>query len=599
MGARRRPQQLVLCIFLQVVLLGQPRARGTGLGICDAGDFAHQQGEHELVRDAKAYLLRIQQATESAPEAAFHGNGTSVPVGSFKVADDTHLDKTSQERRTAVKRAVEHAWDAYAEHAWGYDELLPISKKGVNNFAPGLGVTIVDSLSTLYLMGGLDGRYERARDWIATSLDFDKVGSVIVFETVIRVLGGLVSMYHLSGDDLYMRKAEELGVRLAGSFGSPSGYPWPRAFLNETGRFEMHSAVGDSLYLAEVGTVQLEYRALSHHSREPLLRRVRAVTEGIIEQLQRAGSHSVRLPAPYTALLPFSLSLASGRYSTNMVTLGAPADSYFEYLVKAWVQGGAREPRYWQLFAEVVDGISGLASYTSRNGHLIVRDILPDRQGKTDFNHKMDHFACYIPGMIVLGLRGLGPDEDERRARWERLAEGLTDTCNLMYEKSPSGLSGEHIRLGDNDQWRMTGGYHLRPEAVEAFFYMWRHTKKQKYRDYAWNVFNQIERHCKIKEGGYAVIRTARSSNPKKQDIMHSFLIAETFKYIFLIFGPDDELPLDKWVFNTEAHPLLITPGLAGDAAVREAVEKGAKAAKACKRERAELLEQGSCGIDL
>lgn len=512
----------------------------------------------ELLRRVDEYLSRIR-----ITKTTFRNDGTIVPIGSFKPTDDSTLDDECKARRIAVKRAVMHAWDGYAQQAWGFDELKPVSGKGTNSFAAGLGTTIVDSLSTLYLMGGLDGRYEKARDWVANKLDFSRVGRVIVFETVIRVLGGLLSMYHLSGDEMYARKAEELGARLASSFESPSGLPWPRAFLNDSRRRESHEALADSAYLAEVGSVQLELRALAHHSREPLLHLLRKRAEAVITRLQTATSHAARLQKPHDVLLPFALSLSSGRYATNMVTLGAPADSYFEYLVKMWVQGGRREKRFWDLFARVMDAVDAVASYKSSKGDVIVRDVLPDADGRIiRFQHKMDHFACYIPGMIVLGLDGLGDDEGERRAKWEGIAEDLTETCYKMYERSPTGLAGENIRLSDDDRWRMDGGYHLRPEAVEAFFYMWRHTKKQRYRDYAWTVFQNIERQCRMKDGGYAVIKNARSRHPRKADIMHSFLIAETFKYIFLIFGPDDELSLDTWVFNTEAHPLLITPGL-------------------------------------
>lgn len=511
-----------------------------------------------LLQRVEEYLSRIRKS-----ESTFRTHGTIEPIGSFKATDDSVLDAECAGRRAAVKNAVKHAWDGYAQLAWGFDELKPVSGVGTNNFAKGLGTTIVDSLSTLYLMGGLDGRYEQARNWVANELDFSQVGRVIVFETVIRVLGGLLSMYHLSGDDMYARKAEELGARLGSSFDTPSGLPWPRAFLNDSGRHEGHDELGDAAYLAEVGSIQLELRTLAHHSREPLLHAVRGRADAVISGLQTTTSHAARLRAPHDALLPFALSLSSGRFATNMVTLGAPADSYFEYLVKMWVQGGWRESKLWELFAKVMDGMDKIATYKSRYGDVIVRDVLPDLDGKTvRFQHKMDHFACYIPGMIVLGLRGLGKHETERRAKWERMAEDLTETCYKMYERSPTGLAGEHIRLGDDDRWHMTGGYHLRPEAVEAFFYMWRHTKKQRYRDYAWTVFQTIERQCRMEDGGYAVIKKAKTRRPRKEDIMHSFLISETFKYIYLIFGPDDELPLDKWVFNTEAHPLLITPEL-------------------------------------
>ncbi|KAI5885021.1 uncharacterized protein SCHCODRAFT_02644863 [Schizophyllum commune H4-8] len=41
-------------------------------------------------------------------------------------------------------------------------------------------------------------------------------------------------------------------------------------------------------------------------------------------------------------------------------------------------------------------------------------------------------------------------------------------------------------------------------------------------------------------------------------DEQPSWLFAETFKYLFLLFTDEDRLPLDQWVFNTEAHPLPV-----------------------------------------
>lgn len=504
------------------------------------------------------------------PSIEFCEAGTILPIGSYTpikaFRSDYEKDRIKadlENKRKVIREAVKHAWDGYATYAWGYDELLPITETGQDTFASGLGTTIIDSLSTLYLMGGLDGRYETARNWVAHHLDFNKVGRIIVFETVIRILGGLLSMYHLSGDRMYLEKAEDLGIRLAASFDTPLGLPWPRCYLNETGRCENHDRIGESLYLAEVGSVQLEYRALAHHSTEPLIRRMRDVTERIIKHLQEAESSVSNLVSGHSSLLPYALSLSTGKYNTNLITLGAPADSYFEYLVKVWVQGGKTEQIYWDLFATVVDSIIEVCTHTTSHGDTIVIDILPTMNGQLQFNHKMDHFSCYIPGMIILGLDGLKKEEVKRRKRWEQLAESLTETCYKMYKRSPSGLAGEHIRLGNRGEWKMSGGYFLRPEAVEAFFYMYRHTKNPKYRKYAWSVFEKIEEHCKCESAGYSTLKSAKSYRPKKNNVMNSFLISETFKYIYLIFGDnEEEFPLDRWVFNTEAHPLLITPGL-------------------------------------
>jgi Glycosyl hydrolase family 47 len=553
---------------------------GLWLSQCDRGAAAGVGGltaaARLLIEELKAEQRQGCGCACPSNDTRFVAKGTAVPVGSFRPSI-----VPENARRTIVRAAVVRAWDAYELDAWGFDELKPVSRTGVNTFTDGVGVTIVDSLATLYIMGGLDGRYQRARNWVANELDFSRIGNVVVFETVIRVLGGLVSMYHLSGDEMYMKKGEELGARLAAAFDTETGLPWPRCYLNETGRCSHHPGSGDTVYLAEVGTVQLEFRALAHHSQKPLLRHMRRVTERIIDYLQTAESNSGRLAGVAGNVLPFAVSLSSGRFTTNMATLGAPADSYFEYNVKMWVQGGKTEGKYWELFAGTMDAIVEVVLYKSRYGDVIVRDLYAatgDRSEQhgwsgVEFMHKMDHFCCYLPGMIVLGLDGLGASDRDvtRRAAWEGAAADLTETCWKMYSKSPSGLSGEHIKLGAADQWRMSGGFNLRPEAMESFFYMYRHTRDERYRDWGWEVFSAIEEHCRTDGGGYSTVRNpkARIERLQHDDVMHSFVLAETFRYAFLLFSDDEgELPLDQWVFNTEAHPLLVTPGLAKDISI-------------------------------
>ena len=50
--------------------------------------------------------------------------------------------------------------------------------------------------------------------------------------------------------------------------------------------------------------------------------------------------------------------------------------------------------------------------------------------------------------------------------------------------------------------------------------------------------------------------------NPPQDNVQQSFFLAETLKYLYLLFSDDSELPLDQWVFNTEAHPLPIMKGV-------------------------------------
>ena len=71
-------------------------------------------------------------------------------------------------------------------------------------------------------------------------------------------------------------------------------------------------------------------------------------------------------------------------------------------------------------------------------------------------------------------------------------------------------------------------------------------------------------------EHGYAGLRDVRKAPPKHDDTQQSFFLAETLKYLYLMFASNEEISLDEWVFNTEAHPLRIV-------SINEASKKGAK----------------------
>lgn len=124
-------------------------------------------------------------------------------------------------RQQAVVEAFKHAWKGYKQFAWGHDHLKPISEGYSDWF--GLGLSIVDSIDTIYIMGLITGNlkcyfhtnlkkktfpeYNEARDWIDKHLHFDINRDVNLFEVTIRILGGLLSIYHLTQDRIYLTKA--------------------------------------------------------------------------------------------------------------------------------------------------------------------------------------------------------------------------------------------------------------------------------------------------------------------------------------------------------------------------------------------------------
>jgi hypothetical protein len=128
-------------------------------------------------------------------------------------------DATSS-RRAAVVEAFRHSWRGYEAHAWGHDEVMPLTN-GSNDEWGGFAVTMVDGLDTAWLFG-LRDEFERAVRHLEGHLEasFAKDRRVNVFEMGIRVLGGLIGAYDVSNDARLLRLAVQVGDRLLPAFRS-------------------------------------------------------------------------------------------------------------------------------------------------------------------------------------------------------------------------------------------------------------------------------------------------------------------------------------------------------------------------------------------
>lgn len=168
-------------------------------------------------------------------------------------------DSVTASRQQKIIDAFRHAWKGYSDDAYGKDEYQPLTHAG-HNWAPGgVGLMIIDSLDTMLLMN-LTVEYNQARDWIENQVDFNKDQAVNVFETTIRILGGLLSAYHLSNNDkMYLKKAVDLGDRLLYAFDTESGIPYSDIELSSG----VPKRYGPSS-TAEATTIQLEFKYLSH-----------------------------------------------------------------------------------------------------------------------------------------------------------------------------------------------------------------------------------------------------------------------------------------------------------------------------------------------
>ncbi len=84
-------------------------------------------------------------------------------------------------------------------------------------------------------------------------------------------------------------------------------------------------------------------------------------------------------------------------------------------------------------------------------------------------------------------------------------------------------------------------------------------TGEKKYRDWGWKIFQSFEKYTKLPEGYTSINNVKNMGNPGYRNKMESFFLGETLKYFYLLFSDNPDLiPLDKYIFNTEAHPLPI-----------------------------------------
>ncbi|XP_051749671.1 mannosidase, alpha, class 1B, member 1b isoform X1 [Ctenopharyngodon idella] len=459
--------------------------------------------------------------------------------------DDPASLALAESRLEAVREAFRHAWKGYKDYAWGHDELKPISKSYGEWF--GLGLTLIDALDTMWILG-LKEEFAEAREWVAKELSFDKNVDVNLFESTIRILGGLLSTYHLTRDSMFLDKAKDIGSRLMPAFNTASKIPYSDVNIGK-GTAHPPRWTSDST-VAEVTSIQLEFRELSRLTGDPKYKL--AVME-VMKQVHK-------LDGKQDGLVPMFINTNNGLFShQGIYTLGARADSYYEYLLKQWIQGGKTENELLDDYLQAVEGVK--KNLVKKSTPLDLTFVGELSHGH--FSPKMDHLVCFLPGTLALGAHyGLPADHME-------LAKQLIETCYQMYAQMETGLSPEIVHFNmhegstkDVDVKIADRHNLLRPETVESLFYLYRFTKDKKYQQWGWEILQNFNKYTRVPTGGYTSINNVCDpAYPSPRDKMESFFLGETLKYFYLLFSEDPNLiSLDKYVFNTEAHPLPIWP---------------------------------------
>ena len=421
-----------------------------------------------------------------------------------------------------VKEELLHSWRAYERYAWGHDELKPVSRTPHDWYGnESLLMTPVDALDTLILMG-LTDEAEKAKSLIVEKLSFDKDASVKNFEVTIRLLGGLLSGFEMTGDQRLLLLAAELGTRLLPVFDSPTGMPY--MFVNlKTGKTS-----GVRSNPAEIGTLVLEFGTLARLTNKPIFF---DKAKNALVQLYRRRSK--------LGLVGEEIDVETGEWVSRASHVGGGIDSYYEYLVKCAVLFDDADCR--SMAEESLRALNAHLADETPNGLWYGQvDMTTGERTATEFGA----LHAFLPA--VLAFAG-----DVGRAR------RLQDSCFRMWT-----LHGIEPEVLDYRTMQVTHpGYPLRPEIIESAWYLYRYTKDPKYLEMGRTFFQSLVARCRT-DAGYTTLKSVVTG--EKGDLMPSYFLAETLKYLYLLFAPEETLDFASVVFNTEAHPFRKHPPRAG-----------------------------------
>ncbi|XP_048832588.1 ER degradation-enhancing alpha-mannosidase-like protein 3 isoform X2 [Brienomyrus brachyistius] len=447
--------------------------------------------------------------------------------------------------RNQVVEMFDHAYQNYMDHAYPADELMPLTCRGrVRGLEPSRGdvddalgkfsLTLIDTLDTLALLNKT-AEFEEAVRKVLSDVRLDNDVVVSVFETNIRVLGGLLGGHSMAMllkergqhmlwyQDELLDMAKDLGVRLLPAFNTSSGLPYPRVNLRHGVRGpETRTGTETDTCTACAGTIILEFAALSRFTGDPIFEtHARRALDFLWEKRQRNSN-----------LVGTTINIHSGEWVRRDSGVGAGVDSYYEYLLKAYILLG--DDLFLQRFnihyASIMKYISQPPLLLDVHIH---KPLLPARTW-------MDSLLAFFPGLQV--LKG-----DIRPA---------IETHEMLYQ-----VTKKHNFLPEafTTDFRVHWAQHpLRPEFAESTYFLFKATRDPYYLEVGRTVLENLNRFARV-PCGFAAMKDVRTGS--HEDRMDSFFLAEMFKYLFLLFADPEDLPFDveDYVFTTEAHLLPLS----------------------------------------
>ncbi|XP_050782304.1 ER degradation-enhancing alpha-mannosidase-like protein 3 isoform X2 [Gopherus flavomarginatus] len=447
--------------------------------------------------------------------------------------------------RDQVVEMFDHAYGSYMKHAYPADELMPLSCRGrVRGMEPSRGdvddalgkfsLTLIDTLDTLVVLNKLD-EFEDAVRKVVLDVRLDNDVVVSVFETNIRVLGGLLGG-HIMADMLkaqnvrlqwykgeLLHLARDLGYRLLPAFNTTSGLPYPRVNLRY-GVLSPNSRTGTELdtCTACAGTMILEFAALSRLTQETVFEDTARRALDVLWEKRQKGND----------LVGTVINIHNGDWVRRDSGVGAGIDSYYEYLMKAYILLG--DDTYLERFNA---HYMAIMKYISQPPLLLNVHM---HNPTVSIRSWMDSLLAFFPGLQV--LRG-----DLKPA---------IETHEMLYQ-----VTKQHKFLPEafTSDFAVYWAQHpLRPEFAESTYFLYKATRDPYYLQVGKSIVESLNEYARV-ACGFAAVQDVRTG--RHEDRMDSFFLAEMFKYLYLLFSEKRDLPLDieDYIFTTEAHLLPLS----------------------------------------
>ncbi len=415
-----------------------------------------------------------------------------------------------------VRAEMAWAWSQYRERAWGKDEIKPVSG-GYASFPlkeQHLGLSLIEALDTLWLMG-LDSQFAEGVAWVDANLSFDVDGEVSVFETSIRLVGGLLSAHLASGDPVLLAKARDCADRLLPAFTkSPTGLPYRFVNLRTGAVREPRTSP------AEIGTHLPEWGTLSRLTGDP--------------KYHDAAKHAVTTLFAKRSkldLLPDAVHAETGEWLSRRATVGPPSDSFYEYLWDGWQLLGDAECK--SMF-EVCTRATLRWQPETYDGRLWIADV--DFETGQRLSRRQDELAAFYGGLLAQG--GYAGEGAAATEAWA----SLQDRFGVLPEEYDYGRAAV-----------LSPSNALRPELADAAFNLWLLDRNPRWREIGATHFRNMKRYNRA---AYGYADLADVTTKAQSDHCPGYWWSEQMKYYWLLFSDTPRFDYADNYLSTEGNVL-------------------------------------------